>query len=150
MLGGSIGCWFCPTHMSCSHILNRTSKKKKKKNSDAKWVGLTGLHLRDIQSDHSIAMADVKRDSLTYYLCHWELMDTVLKKNKKTTNLLRTSMTTRLSQGVSTSLPLHPCTTRGFTAQGPGTTFTITNKTFIPSLLVSSIQLVILHVEGVR
>lgn len=37
-------------------------------------------------------------------------------------------MTTRLSQRVSTSLPLHPCTTRGFTAQGPGTTFTITKQ----------------------
>lgn len=145
MWGGSIGCWFGPAHMSCSHIVNRTSRKT----SEAKWVGLTELHFRDIQSDHSIAMADVKRDSLTYYLCHWEVMDTVLKKKQKT-NQLRTSVTTRLSQSVSTSLPLHPCTTRGFTAQGPGTTFTITNKTFIPSLLVSSIKLVLLHVEGVH
>lgn len=35
-------------------------------------------------------------------------------------------MTTRLSWSVSASLPLHPYTTRGSTAQGPSTTFTIT------------------------
>lgn len=35
-------------------------------------------------------------------------------------------MTTRLSRSVSASLPLHPYTTRGSTAQGPSTTFTIT------------------------
>lgn len=145
MFRGSIGCWLGPTHMSCFHILNRACSGHVCK---AKWVGLTKLHFRDIQSDHSIAMADVKRDSLTYYLCHWEVMDTVLKKTNKKKTICSERPWPLGWVSVSTSLPLHPCTTRGCTAQGPGTTFTMTSRSFIPSFLVSSIRLVRSHVEG--
>lgn len=44
-------------------------------------------------------------------------------------------MTTRLRRSTTASLPLHPYTTRGSTAQGPSTTFTLTNRGFLLSLV---------------
>lgn len=104
-----------PAHRLC---------KKVKELSHSKWV--TTLHFRDTQSDHSIAMMGVERASLIWYLCHGGVMDTVL-------NTHVTSMTTRLHWSASASLPLHPYTTRGSTAQGP-CTVTLTNGSFFKML----------------
>lgn len=116
-----------PTPSSCSPPVQQREKRKKKRKTRALLDEVDSpIYISETFKVTTIAMMGVKRASLTWYLCHWETMDAVLK-NKCACNVHDHLVALKhLSQPAFT--PRHHY--GAALLRAPALTFTQTNRSF--------------------
>lgn len=118
----------CTSHSVLLFTTRATKRKEKKKRKTRALLDEVDspIYISETFKVTTIAMMGVKRASLTWYLCHWETMDAVLK-NKCACNVHDHLVALKhLSQPAFT--PLHHY--GAALLRAPALTFTQTNRSF--------------------